>query len=148
MNNYWIRLIPPSLIHQFWKHGEAYIKRRLDKTNAEYTIDDLRTLCENGVLTLYFIGTSERVRGTVLLRPVAYTTKRHCRVVILSGKGLDEWLPLADQLISDFAREQQCEAIEIAMPPAMLDHLHKHGYRQSMSLCYKKLDHAQLHQDS
>lgn len=139
MNKFNIRGIPADAIERFWSFAEPYIKRAIDHTNGEYKPADLKMFCKDRVVQLWLISENERVVGAATTEIINYPQRKHCRVVTLGGSKAVEWMGLLDAVLTDWAKEQGCEAMEAFVRKGFVPVLVKYGFKHQYSAVFKPI---------
>lgn len=135
-----IRGIPANLVDHFWPFAEPFIKRALDHSAGEFRPLDLRDYCKDRVVQLWLVSENERIIAAITTEIINYPRKRHCRIVTLAGSKAPEWTGLADVIIGEWAKEQQCNAMEAYVRKGYVPVLAKYGYKHKYSAVFKELE--------
>lgn len=135
-----IRGIPANLVNRFWPLAEPYIKRALDHAAGEFRPLDLRDYCKDRTVQLWLVSENERVIAAITTEIINYPRKRHCRIVTLGGTKAPEWTELADIIISEWAKDQGCQAMEAYVRKGYVPVLAGHGYKHKYSAVFKELE--------
>lgn len=137
--NYVVRGIPFYVIDNFWKHGEAFIKRALDHANGEMTFEDVKEACKNRDMQLWFICDKDSVVATISTEIINYPQLRVCRIVTLAGKDFEKWIGEADQVISQWAGEQGCHGLEAFIRSGFYKKLNSRGFKKKYEVVYRDI---------
>ena len=139
MASYNIQGIPADLVMHFWAFAEPYIKRALDHTSGELLPSDFRFACMNRNMQLWLVNKDNRVVGAITTEIVNYPHRRHCRVITLAGSAFGEWTGLADETLSKWALEQECDALESFVRKGLVPRMAPLGYKHKHSVLLKEL---------
>jgi len=140
MSDYNMRGIPAELVPRFWHYAEPYIKRALDHTSGELLPEDVEKLLLDRDMQLWLISYSNTIVGAVTTEIVNYPRRKHCRVVTLAGnRTLSEWLDLVDTTLCEWARNQQCDALETFVRKGLVPKLAPLSYQHKHSVLIKEL---------
>lgn len=139
---YNMRGIPAASIPVFWHYAEPYIKRALDHTNGEVSVEDMHTACLERNVQLWLISCGARVVGAITTEIVNYPHRKHCRVITLAGSDFSSWLELADNTLCAWAIEQQCQALETYVRKALVPKMAPLAYKHKHSVLIKELSNV------
>lgn len=137
---YIIRGVPYELIGQFWKFAEPFVKRALDHTHGEMTHLDLAQMCLKRDAQLWLIYHNGRVVGAGTTEIVLYPQKKVCRIITLAGTEFDEWMGMAHDVVSLWAKEQGCQAMQALTRTGFVPKLKSIGYKNRYCICDKPLE--------
>lgn len=137
---YWIRGIPSPLVEMFWHYAIPYVKRALDYTNGEYEHTDLRQFCMNRDMQLWLVAKPERIVGAITTEIAVYPHRKHLRVVTLAGAEFDQWKRVANTALDDFARMNDCNAVECFVRRGFAKKLEEGGYKLRHCVLIKELE--------
>ena len=128
-----IRKVPPDDLHIIWNEVEQKIKPALDDC---YTPQDIIDGLIQDRFQL-FISWEDHVESAVITEIAEYPQKKICRYFLAGGNNMDNWLEPIQKAIEQFARDNQCNAIEVAGRKGWLRKLK--GYKQKIFLMSKEL---------
>jgi hypothetical protein len=134
-----MRGVPAEVVANLWHYAEPYIKRALDHANGEFTLEDFRQMCINRVVQLWLISKENRVVGAITTEIVVYPQCKHCRVITLAGSNFVEWVELADATLSEWAKEQGCNALESYVRKGLVPKMEPFGYKHKHSVLVKEI---------
>lgn len=136
---YSIRGIPFDGVDKLWRFAEPFIKRALDHTFGEISLEDIHQACLNRDMQLWMIVSGSRVMGAGTTMITHYPRMKVCRIVTLAGSGFPEWMDIAHGNIEMWAAEQGCSAIEAYTRKGFVDKLKDIGYKHRYSVCHKPI---------
>lgn len=136
---YLIRGIPANAIDRFWPFAEPYIKRALDHASGEFLPSDFRQYCLDRSLQLWLISKGQRIFGALTTEIVVYPHRKHCRVITVAGSDFAGWMPLADETLVAWAKEQGCDALETYVRKGLVPRLAPIGYKQKHAVLMKEI---------
>jgi hypothetical protein len=139
VSKFQIRAIPASLVERLWPNVEAYIKRALDHANGEFLPSDIKYFCVERLVQLWVITEGTRVVGAATTEIVNYPQRRHCRVITLSGNRAPEWTGQLDTILTTWALQQGCSAIEAYVRKGYVKVLGAFGYEHKYSCITKEI---------
>lgn len=140
MSDLHMRGVPAEIVVNLWHYAEPYIKRALDHANNEFTIGDFQQMCIDRIVQLWLISKDNRVVGAITTEIVIYPQCKHCRVITLAGSNFAEWVELADSTLSEWARNQGCNAIESYVRKGLVPKMEPFGYKHKHCVLVKELD--------
>lgn len=135
-----VRGIPAAMVDRFWTLAEPYIKRALDHTRGEFAPEDIKAYCKDRIIQLWLVSEGERIIAAATTEIVTYPQKKHCRVVTLAGSRAVEWTPLLDVVLTEWAKEQGCDAMEAFVRKGYVSVLANYGYKHMYSAVFKELE--------
>lgn len=139
MSEFNIRGIPPQAVDGLWRFAEPYIKRALDHTHGELSIEDIKGFCCNSDMQLWMISKGTRVVGAGTTQIVCYPQMKVCRIVSLAGSEFDEWMDIAHMNLELWAESMGCTAMEAYVRKGFVPKLGQIGYKHRYSVCHKSL---------
>ena len=134
-----IQGIPHTLVERLWIYAEPYIKRALDHTSGELTVDDFKQLCLNQSVQLWLVNRENRVIGAITTEIINYPRRKHCRVITLAGSDFSSWVGLADTTLMAWATSLGCQALETYVRKGLVPKLDALGYKHKHSVLVKPL---------
>jgi hypothetical protein len=126
--------VPPEDIYTIWADVENLIEKALDDCYKPQDI--LSGLMENK-FQLFISWNDFKVESAIITEVAQYPRKKILRYFLAGGKNLDNWLEPIQQKIEQFAKNNQCNAIEVAGRKGWLRKLK--GYKQKIFLMSKEL---------
>ena len=134
-----MRGIPAPLIDSLWHYAVPYLKRALDHTSGEISVDDFRALCLDRSVQLWLVQRGPRIIGALTTEIVNYPRRKHLRVITLAGSDFANWLDLADNVLCEYARQQGCDALETYVRKGLVPKLAPLAYKHKHSILIKEL---------
>lgn len=128
-----ITQVPKEDLHLIWNEVEPLIKKALDDTYSARDILD--GLVKNSFQL--FISWENKVESAVITEVVQYPQKKICRYFLAGGSNMDNWLEPIQQTIEQFAKHNNCDAVEVAGRKGWSKKLK--GYEQKVYLFSKEL---------
>lgn len=137
MEEYQIRGIPQRSVETLWKFAEPFIKRALDHTFGELSIEDIRQACltENMQLWMCLKGTRVIGAGTTMI--VLHPQMKVCRIVTLSGAEFDQWVHQCNMHIELWAESMGCVGMEAYVRKGFVPKLIEIGFKHRYSVVHK-----------
>lgn len=138
-NTYQVRGIPATYIEHFWHFGVPYIKRALDHTYGEITHEDLKGMCLERDAQLWLAYKEGKIIGAGVTQIVIYPQMKVCRIITLAGTEFDGWKHVADQMITMWAREQGCDALEALTRKGFVPKLQEMDFKYKYAVLHKRI---------
>lgn len=137
--DYTLRGIPQEAVEGIWRFAEPFIKRALDHTFGEVSIDDMKRLCLGRDMQLWMVLKENRVVGAGTTMIIHHPQMKVCRIVALSGAEFKQWKDMAHMSIEVWAAEQGCVAVECYVRKGFMPALMEIGYKHRYSVAHKSL---------
>lgn len=135
-----VRGIPANLIDRFWPFAEPYIKRALDRAAGEFLAEDLKHFCKDREVQLWLVSEGERIIAAITTEIVNYPRRKHCRIITLAGSKAPEWTGLLDIILSEWAKQQGCQALEAYVRKGYVPVLAEYGFKHKYSMVLKEFN--------
>lgn len=137
---YRVRPVPAEHVERFWPFAEPYIKRALDKTTREYSVEDFKNMCKTSVLQLWLITEKNRVVGAATIEVLVYPQKKICRVITNAGTNADEWTgQVLLPTLEDWAKKQGCSTLDAYVRKGYVPKLVELGFKHKCSIVSKEI---------
>lgn len=137
--DYILRGIPQQGVEGIWRFAEPFIKRALDHTFGEVSIEDMKRLCLSRDMQLWMVLKDNRVVGAGTTMIIYHPQMKVCRIVALSGTEFKQWKDVAHMGIELWAAEQGCVAVECYVRRGFIPALQEIGYKHQYSVAHKSL---------
>lgn len=98
--------------------------------NGELTSDDIYRYLLDGQLFLFVVRTPV-IRAAAVCAVTQYARQRAVRVITLGGEGFDQWSPILNKRLLEWAKEMHADGIEAYVRKGMAVKLETLGYRQT-----------------
>ena len=134
---YTIRGIPTNLLSRFWPYAIPYIKRALDRSSGEVSLDDLYQYAQDAVIQLWLVHDGTRICGAVTTEIIRFPSKNRLRVLTVGGNEFDLWADTLDRKLQEWALTNKCDAIEAYVRKGFVTKLRKLGYQHKISQVWK-----------
>ena len=138
--HYTLRGIPVHLLSRFWPYAVPYIKRALDRTAGEITIDDLHRFAKDALIQLWLVHDGTRIIGAVTTEIVHFPTRNRLRVLTLGGTNVDLWADALDRKLQEWALTNKCDGIEAYVRKGGVSIMRARGYRHKTSMVWRPID--------
>jgi len=112
LNQLQITVVPPMVLDVVWPQASAMLGRALNTTRARYNLDSLRAELERGTLALWLVLDNATPVAAFTTRVAAYPESKGLCMDWIGGARMAEWLPLAQPLMEQYARDNGCTHLE------------------------------------
>lgn len=134
MKLYYLR---PEDVAEFWGDIEGMIADASAR-NSNYTADDIRKGAIERRYQIWIAIDQGDVRALAVTTVKRYPLRRVCSIMICTGKGREDWLQLLEQ-IEEWAKNNECAAVEPVARPGWQKVLAPKGYRMTHVVLEKEL---------
>lgn len=139
MSEFRIQQIPQLYVEHFWHFAVPYVKRALDHTAGEFSIDDLAQACIDGDMQLWLISQESKIVGAGTTKLIQYPAAKHCCVVTLAGSQFTDWVTMADNTIESWAQDQDCSGLSAYVRKGFVPKLTPLGYKLQYTVMMKEI---------
>lgn len=112
------------------------VDRRMSRLRLGGSLADYRAAVQDGRAQLHAFATGFAITE---IRDYTHPQERVLTVLLLGGKGFDEWKAEADRTLVSFARVNGCQAIEFACRLGLFKKVADLGYTKRRILARKEL---------
>ncbi len=96
----------------WWPYVKEYLSSALEQSLGEYSLEDIRNACKEADMQLW-IKTDKDVLGACVTKINTYPQKKILVLLLLGGKGFIEWTDEGNVLMSSFAKENNCDYLQV-----------------------------------
>ena len=139
---YNIRGIPAELLNRYWPFAVPYIKRALDRTTGELTIEDYRRFADAAQIQLWLVHDGTRIRGAATTEIVRFPKINRLRVLTVGGANFDLWADALDLKLREWALTNKCDGIEAYVRKGFVKRLRDAGYQHKLSMVWRPIEHG------
>ena len=105
--------ILPEGINLAWKSLSPYIDKALSRGQGEFISSDIYSAIERGTMQAWFaLDKDEDIKAAMVTEVGDYPRLRVIRIVLLSGRDLNKYSPLIDEILTKWAIEIGAGRIE------------------------------------
>ena len=108
--------IPKDALDIVWQDVSTMLAKALNTSSGKYHIDDIYYDIERGIYTLWLVidDTLEgnKVVAGITTRIIQYPNKRSLSMDWIGGNRMSEWMPMAMDKLTEFAKECDCTYLE------------------------------------
>ena len=94
-----------------WQYVHDLLEPAAERSDGDYTIDDIYHELMNGTMQLLVWQTKEKITAACVIKIIVKKHKKICTMPLIGGKDMEEWLKVEDQLV-EYARQQGCTQLE------------------------------------
>ena len=136
---YNIRGIPVELLNRYWPFAIPYIKRALDRTTGELSIDDYKRFALASQIQLWLVHDGKRICGAATTEIVPFASRSRLRVLTVGGNRFDLWAPALERKLREWALTHKCDGIEWHIRKGFVPSLRSLGYAHKVSQVFKSM---------
>ena len=107
-----ISAVPKEAVGAVWADVARVMNKSVDTSNGKYHIDDLFHGIQNNLYVLWVIMEEEEVIAAITTRIIEYPGKRAMAMDWIGGSKMGKWLPVAQETLERFARDNNCTHLE------------------------------------
>ena len=104
--------VPKEAVSAVWADVARVMNKSVDTSNGKYHIDDLFHGIQNNLYVLWVIMEEEEVIAAITTRIIEYPGKRAMAMDWIGGSKMGKWLPVAQETLERFARDNNCTHLE------------------------------------
>jgi hypothetical protein len=106
-------ILSPALVADNWHILKGYLKEALDHSVNETPLEEwLKRILSYQAQLWISVNEQEKLLGVGITQFIQYTTHKTLHIVAVGGEGLLERISEAYYPIENFARENDCKAVE------------------------------------
>ena len=104
--------VPKEAVSAVWADVARVMNKSVDTSNGKYHIDDLFHGIQSDLYVLWVIMEEEKVIAAITTRIIEYPGKRAMAMDWIGGSKMGKWLPIAQETIEKFAKDNNCTHLE------------------------------------
>ena len=104
--------VPKEAVGAVWADVARVMNKSVDTSNGKYHIDDLFHGIQSDLYVLWVIMEEEEVIAAITTRIIEYPGKRAMAMDWIGGSKMGKWLPVAQETLERFARDNNCTHLE------------------------------------
>ena len=123
--------VPREAIDIVWGDVSSMLNKAIETSGGKYHIDDIYQHLTEGYYNLWLIideGKEEKVIAAITTRIIQYPSKKAMAMDWIGGKRMMEWLPIAMDKLTSFAKDCDCSHLEGYGRKAWLKVLKKYNW--------------------
>ena len=130
---------PLGRLDTVWPHARPHIEAGLFYGRGEYEPEDILADLRQSRMQLWCVMAPYAMPGAIVTQIIPYPRKRAMRLVACGGERLREWLPLANEEITAYARRRDVDFIETYGRPGWVRALAGIGFEYGYTTAIKEL---------
>ena len=107
-----ISAVPKEALGAVWADVARVMDKSVETSNGKYHIDDLYHGIQNNLYVLWVIREKEKVIAAITTRIIEYPGKRAMAMDWIGGSKMGKWLPIAQETLERFAKDNNCTHLE------------------------------------
>ena len=104
--------VPKEAVSAVWADVARVMNKSVDTSNGKYHIDDLFHGIQSDLYVLWVIMEEEKVIAAITTRIIEYPGKRAMAMDWIGGSKMGKWLPIAQETLEKFAKDNNCTHLE------------------------------------
>ena len=133
-----ITLVPPDQVMYVWNDAKVHLAPAVDRCKGRWTTDHLCAALATGRSQLWIaFGEDLKIHGALTTEITQYPGKKMLSMHFLGGKDFDDWYPALLEMITRYARDCGCDALEGVARFGFWKWLKKDGFEKA-SIFYEK----------
>ncbi len=136
--------IPKESIPDVWAALIPFIQKAIDRSDGEMNLDDVYIESILGTSQLWAVHDGFETKAIGVTRIILFPQKKICRVVLFSGNGLKQMLPLWPKFEA-WAIKEGCESIEWFGRKGFVKVMKQYGYEAKYVVMRKHLIKETIH---
>lgn len=138
MSEYDTILVPPDQCRRVWKDVRDLLRPAVLLSSGRWTLDYILAALVLGEQSLWVIVKDEKVAGTLTTEISHYPGKKMLTIHFLGGTDFGAWYPDSLEIVSKYARECECTAIECNGRNGFWKYFEPSGFKR-VATFYEKL---------
>lgn len=127
----YVSLVPAAYINHVWDEVKVFLEPAVSVTNGRYTTYDVYNGCQLDHYQLWIaFGNDDKIIGTEVTSISNYPSKRVLTSLFTGGIRIRAWRDKMMEIITRFARDNDCECIEGFGRSGWIKLLEPYGVRQ------------------
>jgi len=115
--------VPQNEIQHVWHIVGPLLQKGIDKSNGEYTLDDVYRFCTDGDMQLLMAVIEDEIVAALNTEIIIYPRKKAFRLINAGGSHLKEWGPELWEFMEAAAKLNDCDLIEAIGRPGWMKYL-------------------------
>ena len=107
-----ISAVPKEAVGAVWADVAKVMNKSVNTSNGKYHIDDLFHGIQSDLYVLWVIMEEEEVIAAITTRIIEYPGKRAMAMDWIGGSKMGKWLPIAQETLEKFAKDNNCTHLE------------------------------------
>jgi len=107
-----VTVVPISVLDVVWPKASEMLAKAVKTTHPRYNVNSIRAELDRGVLALWLVFDDTAPVAAFTTRIADYPESRGLCMDWIGGARMAEWLPLAQPLMEQYARDNGCTHLE------------------------------------
>ena len=107
-----ISAVPKEAVNVVWADVNRVMQDSVITSNGKFHIDDLYHGIQTGLYSLWVIMEEEKVIAAITTRIIEYPGKRALAMDWIGGSKMCKWLPVEQETMESFAKDNKCTHLE------------------------------------
>lgn len=104
--------VPLPVLDIVWDDAEKLLTPAINTAGGKFNANDVKQGIESGMLTLWLVVDGTKPVAAITTRIIEYPGCRAMALDWIGGRRMKEWLPLAQETIERFAKDNGCVHLE------------------------------------
>jgi hypothetical protein len=135
-----ITVVPSQVVDVVWPDAEVLLGKALSVSRRRYTMESIRDHLERGILALWLVFDGPTPVAAFTTRIAVYPAAKGLCMDWIGGGRMKDWLPLAQPLMEQYARDNGCTHLEGYGRKAWGRWLQKYGWEPEYIAYRMELD--------
>lgn len=123
-----ITAIPTEAVGIVWGDVVRVLDKSVKTSKGKFTVEDVLLDIQKGEYALWLIIEEKEVIAAITTRIIVYPGRKAMAMDWLGGTRMKEWLPMAMETLSQFAKDNNCQHLEAYGRKAWKRWLGKYGW--------------------
>ena len=105
--------VPRALLHVVWPDVVKLLTPSIATSGGKHNPEDIKKSIVSGVLVLWIVRSDDlKLIAAVTTRVIQYPQRKALALDWVGGTRMSEWLPIAQPIIENFAKDNKCDHLE------------------------------------
>lgn len=132
-----ITLVPPEYVLNEWSRVRDHLEPAVDRCKGRWTMEHLCGACCGGRAQLWMAFDQEEVYGALTTEITHYPARKVLSMHFIGGRDFDLWYPEMLEVISRYAKDNDCDGLEGVARFGFWKYLQHNGFEKN-SAFYEK----------
>lgn len=135
-----VSLVPPEYINDVWDTVKVFLKPAVEVTNGRFMLYDVYSFSQMGRYQLWIaFDDDKQIMGCEVTTVTDYPSKRVLTSLFTGGNDIRSWRNQMIDVITKFAKDQDCEAIEGHGRKGWIKLLEPYGVKRGLTMFEKDI---------
>ena len=121
-----------------WNDAAPFLEEALELAFDKYSISDIYHYLQERDMQLWVVSNGIKLVAAAVTQILEYPGSKIAQLVLVGGEGVREWTD-ADQVLSQWAREQGCDALEATARPGWMRVIDDTSWHRPLVVLRKEL---------